>query len=158
MTLMNDIRALENLMPYAEEQNEAISSKDIAWHIDHCCRVILNVATSLEKSKPEKYIQNVSPAIAALFNVGVIPRGTAQAPPSLMAEGNITGDELQRQLKRAKNCSEQMEKLSTTHHFIHPYFGMLNLEMSSQFLDIHTKHHLKIMEDILALVPQSVNA
>ena len=155
---MNDIQALENLMPYAEKQNEAISSKGIAWHIDHCCRVILNVATALEKSEPEEYVQNVSPAIAALFKVGVIPRGTAQAPPSLMTKGEITRDELQQQLKRARACFEPMETLSVKHHFVHPYFGMLDLEMSSQFLNIHTKHHLKIMEDIIAIVPQSVNA
>lgn len=148
-TLAIDTQVLEDMMPYASIQEDAISSKGIDWHIDHSCRVILNVGQSLQSSKPEDYIQNVSPQIVALFKAGVIPRGTAQAPPFLMAEGDISKEELERQLAKTKQCLAQIQRLSQRHHFVHPYFGMLNLEMALQFLDIHTKHHTKIMKDIM---------
>jgi hypothetical protein len=39
--------------------------------------------------------------------------------------------------------------VSKDHFFEHPYFGKLKLKETIRFLEIHTTHHLSIIEDIV---------
>jgi hypothetical protein len=43
----------------------------------------------------------------------------------------------------------ELEHLDAKSNFMHPYFGQLNLKQTKKFLALHTKHHLKIIDDIL---------
>ena len=42
------------------------------------------------------------------------------------------------------------ESLDKNTHFPHPFFGILNKKETENFLVLHTKHHLMIINDILA--------
>jgi hypothetical protein len=39
--------------------------------------------------------------------------------------------------------------MSSDKYFEHPYFGKLRLNKTIKFLEIHTNHHLEIINDIL---------
>jgi hypothetical protein len=39
--------------------------------------------------------------------------------------------------------------MSSDKYFDHPYFGNLRLNKTIKFLEIHTKHHLEIINDII---------
>jgi len=61
----------------------------------------------------------------------------------------ITLEDLQTQFEIAKKTIKDLETLDPKSNFKHPLFGRLNLKQTRFFLIIHTKHHLKIIEDIL---------
>jgi hypothetical protein len=44
----------------------------------------------------------------------------------------------------------KLETISKDRYFTHPFFGDLTLNQTINFLEIHTKHHLEIIEDIIS--------
>jgi len=52
------------------------------------------------------------------------------------------------QIEKAKIKLEELRELNPQQFFNHPGFGNLRLKKTIQFLEIHTQHHLKIIEDI----------
>jgi hypothetical protein len=52
-------------------------------------------------------------------------------------------------IAKAKENIASLASAQKNHYFEHPYFGKLNLKPTIKFLKIHTKHHLKIINDIL---------
>jgi hypothetical protein len=77
-----------------------------------------------------------------------IPRGKARAPKVVQPEGYISKESLQMHLDKVYQNIENWEALHENCYFFHPYFGNLNKKATEKFLALHTKHHLKIIEDI----------
>ena len=48
-----------------------------------------------------------------------------------------------------KELVSKIEAIDKRAYFIHHIFGSLNKEQTIRFLNIHTNHHLNIVEDIL---------
>jgi hypothetical protein len=47
---------------------------------------------------------------------------------------------------------EKIKELTGLHpnsFFVHPFFGKLNLKATIKMLEIHTKHHIYIINDII---------
>ena len=57
--------------------------------------------------------------------------------------------DMQMQLQHAYANLKQLELLPENIFFDHHIFGMLNKQETLRFLEIHTNHHLKIVNDIL---------
>jgi hypothetical protein len=53
-------------------------------------------------------------------------------------------------LVKARNAITTLELISKDHFFTHPYFGDLKKKQTILFLEIHTQHHLEIIEDIIS--------
>jgi hypothetical protein len=51
-------------------------------------------------------------------------------------------------LQTAKNNIEKMKHLPKNAFFKHPFFDHLNKKDTYKFLQLHTIHHLKIIEEI----------
>ena len=77
------------------------------------------------------------------------PRGSARAPKVVTSDTIVPKDALSEQLSLAKNNLIDFKTLPNESYFKHPYFGLLNVNMSLKFLVIHTLHHLKIVRDIV---------
>jgi hypothetical protein len=58
---------------------------------------------------------------------------------------NITG-----LFEKAKQKTELFEKLPRNKFFTHPVFGDVRLRQAGRVIVIHTDHHIKIINDILA--------
>ena len=143
---------LEILASYIPKRNTIdleVSKVPVAWHLDHSLRVINSISRALEQSDPAKFTRNYSFWRIVFFMTKHIPRGKGKSPKQVKPDEEITLEELGRRLEFARKNIRMLNSLPKKANFPHPYFGQLNLSQSIKFIRIHTKHHLKIIEDIL---------
>lgn len=133
-----------------EKVNLSISKSSVGWHIEHSFLVLCAVCDNMKKSNPSNYKWRFN------FNrflvqtiLKKIPRGRGRAPKSVQPFEEITLEALKKKLEKVRNNVTELQLLEANNYFTHPYFGKLNLKDTIHFLELHTKHHLKIIEDIL---------
>ncbi|WP_310558020.1 DUF1569 domain-containing protein [Flavobacterium sp.] len=143
------LKELENKIAHFDVSNEKISKSSVAWHLDHNLKVIIAISEALKKSNPKEYQWKFNFKRQLVYTLGFIPRGKGKAPKSVQSIDEITKEAIVQQLKEATIALKEMQHLDVNSHFQHPYFGSLNVNPTVTFLKIHTKHHLKIIEDIL---------
>ena len=78
-----------------------------------------------------------------------IPRGEGKSPSVVNPAEVLSTFDLQAMVESLKIIVEGLKTFPKHSHFNHPYFGMLHLNSSLKFLNIHTHHHLKIIKDIV---------
>jgi hypothetical protein len=147
--LNNLLSQIEKHIPFKEQANTTITKTNVGWQLDHTLKVINRVCTILEKTKPSKYKKDFNIPRTILFNVGWLPRGRAKAPEQVIPPAIILEEKLFSQLKTAKTHLESIKLVDDKAFFIHHIFGNLSKAKTIRFLEIHTKHHLKIVRDIL---------
>ena len=147
--LSNLIDELASYIPQLEARNEAVSASSVGWQIEHSLLVISSVIDGVQRSDPSKYKWSFRPIKYLIFWRGKIPRGKAKAPKVVIPTQVATQEELFAKLAAAKNNVLKLDSFSENQFFNHPYFKDLNVKQTKKFLMIHTKHHLKIIEDIL---------
>jgi hypothetical protein len=148
-SLTEILKDLENKISQLDAFNEKISKSNVAWHVDHSLKVIIAISDALKKSNPSDYQWKFNFKRQLVYTLGFIPRGKGKAPKAVQSFDEITKETLEQQLKVATIALEEIQQLDRNSHFQHPYFGSLNLKPTLKFLNIHTQHHLKIIEDIL---------
>jgi hypothetical protein len=153
MILAKEIEKLANTIPNYKKQNDAISKSGIDWHVDHSLKVILAVCESLKKSDPKEYKWTFNFLRNVVFITNRFPRGKAKAPKITSAKEKVDKDELLKQLEIVKKELSAIEKLPKNSNFKHFIFGVLNLKQTIKFLGLHTKHHLKITDEIISSQP-----
>ena len=84
-----------------------------------------------------------------VFALNKIPRGKAQAPKTVLPTGEISTDTLMNTIETARKKIKALANIQKHHHFDHSFFGKLHLQETTEFLKIHTNHHLKIIKDIV---------
>jgi hypothetical protein len=144
------IDQLISFVPNFENQNDAISKANIGWHMEHVFKVLINVTDAIKISKPEDFKSNFSFVRTLIFITKKIPRGKGRAPKSVSPSTNNTTQSLLESATTAKQKLAELYTLDANKHFNHPFFGNLKLNDCIKFLSIHTKHHLKIIEEINA--------
>lgn len=149
MTELNQVlQQLEIQIKNHEKLNPAISQSSIGWHIDHSLLVINGIIKQLKKSAPEQYKWQFNWNRLYIKMRGEIPRGKGKAPKVVQPTETPSIETLTLKLLEAKNTILELENLHPNSYFAHPYFGNLNVKTTLWFLKLHTKHHLKIIEDI----------
>jgi hypothetical protein len=143
------IKEIESKIEFRNSKNNTVSKSDVAWHMDHSLRVINGVFSVLKKSNPSDYKSNFHFKRSLILLLGKIPRGKARAPETVVSNGEITLEDLKSRLEIAKKAQKEFVNFDSKSNFNHPYFGQLNLKQTIRFLEIHTNHHLKIVDDIL---------
>ncbi|WP_264520832.1 DUF1569 domain-containing protein [Flavobacterium sp. N1994] len=147
--LQKIIHQLENQIPNFEKTNVAVSQSTVGWQIDHSLLVVNGVVEQLKNSNPENYKWKFKWIRTYIQIINKIPRGKVRVPKSVKPIDVADIADLTNKLELAKNNIAEMEKLAANSYFTHPFFGDLNLKSSIWFLKLHTKHHLKIIEDIV---------
>mgnify|MGYP000312516091 CR=1 FL=1 len=140
---------LETYLLQKESINLKISKVNVGWHIDHSLKVINAVISTMQKSNPDEYEDNFKFLGKLLFALQIFPRGKAKAPKHVKPPEIILNEDLIHQLALAKKQLQQIELLDKNAFFKHPLFGNVNKQRVLTFLNIHTKHHLKIIKHIL---------
>ena len=139
---------LQSKIPFHEKNNPLISNSSVGWHIEHSLKTIFIVVQSVKKSNPKEYKWKFNKNKLVISFIGFFPRGKAKAPKVVLPEGTITNESLQISLQKVKSALEEWESFNKNAHFYHPYFGNLNKKSTKWFLNLHTKHHWKIINDI----------
>lgn len=140
---------IENYIKQRDKINPKVSKVDVAWHLDHSLKTINSIYKALENSNPNQFKPNFSLSRFFIYAWGDFPRGFAKAPRYVLPPDNVTLKSLQAQLEEAKENLKKLENLDARTHFKHPYFNFINKKQSKRFIKIHTRHHLRIVRDIL---------
>ena len=140
---------IESVLPYRDFLSEEVSKVDVAWHMDHSLKVINGVIKNLHSSDPDEYRKEFNFVRMMVFAVGSMPRGVGKAPASTLPPEEIITEDILDQSNEAKLSVESLNSAHSHSHFNHPVFGLLDLEDSKRFLEIHTNHHLAIIRDII---------
>ena len=150
MKELNDlIGQIENNLSQWEKQNTTISHATVGWQLDHSLLVINGIIAQLAKSNPKDYQWRPNWKRVYIKLRNNIPRGKAKAPKQVLPVDVIAIEDLQNKLALAKSNIALLEKLHKNSFFTHPYFGDVNLKATIWFLKLHTRHHLKIVNDII---------
>lgn len=140
---------LESHIPNFEKTNPRVSESTIGWQIDHSLLVINRVIDQLKGSNPENYKWKFNKYRVLIQITNTIPRGKVRVPKSVKPIEVATIEELKTQLELARKNVSDIATLPVKSYFTHPFFGDLDLKATIWFLKLHTKHHLKIIEDML---------
>lgn len=143
------VRELENNIQHFEKNNTAVSSAAVGWHLEHTLLVLIRVIDATEKSNPKDYQWNFNFKRMLVYTMGKIPRGKGKAPKQVQPQNIISKETLTNSVATAKNKLVQLGKLNSHNFFEHYLFGKLTLKQTIKFLEIHTFHHLKIINDII---------
>lgn len=143
------VNQLENHISKYKVKKSKVSKSTIGWQIDHSLKVINSVIKSLQSSDPDRYKNNFSFLGKFFFALGFFPRGRAKAPKYVKPPEIILKEDLIEQVQLAKSNIEILKDLDVNAFFKHPLFGNINTRRVHRFLELHTNHHLKIINDIL---------
>ncbi len=146
LTLISD---LETKVPYCDKVNTSISQSPVGWHIQHTLLTIKKIIAALQSSNPENYRWKFNLTRNFVFTFNKIPRGKGKAPKSVIPKEPYTAAGLIKEMHVLKSEINVLATLNPRHYFDHPYFGSLNLKAACKFLEIHTKHHIAIINEIL---------
>lgn len=142
------IAGIEKAIPHHNIIAPSISKSSVGWHIEHSLLTINLIIEAVKKSDSLKYRWRFNVKRLLVFTINKIPRGKAKAPKVVTPE-KYDIESLNMHIKKAKERLNDLSKLDAGNFFLHPYFGNLNLKHTIKFLEIHTNHHLKIIDDIL---------
>ena len=143
------LNKIEGKIPFFETNNQAVSKSNIGWQIEHIFMTLNVIIDALAKSDPKCYKWTFSFFRTIILTTKIIPRGRAKAPDVVQPAGHINTETLMTQLSETSEKIKVLNTLNKSNYFEHPYFGKLNSRQTVNFLEIHTKHHLKIIDDIL---------
>lgn len=149
--MKNVFKAIEKYIPQTDEMNTAVSAKTVGWQLDHILNVVIVVSEDIQQSEPSNYKPKFNYIKSFILLTGYIPRGKGKAPKTTRgSEEKYAADFLTEKLNNAKDAFKAIEKLPANFYFNHPLFGHMKRDTTKKFLKIHSKHHLKIIEDILS--------
>ena len=143
------LKRLEEQIPHAAKSNPAVSKGNVGWHIEHSLLVINAIADAVKKSDANNYKWKFNMARTFIYAIGQIPRGKVKAPASVQPKGEFNIDKVEADFITAHNNIAVLKGLPANQFFKHPFFGDLNVKPTVTFLELHTRHHLKIMEAII---------
>ena len=147
--LLSLVQKLETYIPQQALCNSKISKASLGWQIEHSLLTINGIIDALKKSNPNDYKRNFRLSRLVVFITHKFPRGKAKAP-KVVQPRTFDKESLQLHIKLSKQNILELESLTKHQFFEHPYFGLLKKKKAIRFLYIHTLHHLKIIEDIVA--------
>ncbi len=144
------IEQLRTQTIHSHVMKQNISAASVGWHIDHSILVINQIISALKQSDPNTYTSKFNFKRFLVFNLNKLPRGKAKAPKHVIPRNEFDLLATETEMNRAIQHIEQLDQLHKNNYFQHPYFGALNLKHTRKMLSLHTKHHLKIIRDILS--------
>ncbi len=147
--LIDPLDKIESLVPQRDRINEEVSKADVAWHLDHMLKTLNEITKSLQASNPANYKSGFNVARVMSLTFCYIPRGRAQSPSVVRPPDNIVTNDILSQLQTARNNIKLLNELDNKAHFKHPVFGRIDKAKSIRFIEVHTIHHLKIVNDII---------
>lgn len=144
------LKELESKLPLMEKQNPAVSEASVGWHIEHSLLAAIKMINAVAHSEPDKYRWRFNWRRSMVFATGRIPRGKAKAPKAVVPESTADAATITAQFATLRDKLQNMSMLKPQHFFEHPFFGPLHVKHTFKVIQLHTQHHIKIINDIIA--------
>ena len=141
------LQELETKIPLQNVLQTSVSAASIGWHIEHILLTINKIAEATKTSDADNYKFVFKPLKYIVYLTGKIPRGKAKNP-KVVEPDFFDENTLNVHLQKTKTINLELENIEKNKYFKHPFFGNLKLNDTIKFLEIHTMHHLKIINDI----------
>lgn len=141
---------LEEKIIFIDQSEPSVSAASVGWHIQHTLLVITQIIKVLKSSDPSRYKKKFNLPRTVVYFMGRIPRGRGKAPQTVVPGSISNALELSGQFNDVRNAIAELPSIAANKYMTHPYFGDLNTKQTATFLLIHTEHHLKIVNDIIA--------
>jgi hypothetical protein len=150
------VGALERLDEWIDRpdlalRRETISAWSLGEQIDHVLKVAATMLGRLAEDGKEPKTP-ISLDGRAVLLLGWIPRGVGKAPEATRGM-LVPAAELRAALAQVRELAARLDaddaRLTHRRRTVrHPRFGGLTPAQALRFLEIHTRHHLKILRDI----------
>jgi hypothetical protein len=150
--MRNIEQRLEKLYKFIEDAdkvNTSVSSANVRWHIEHSLLVIIKMISALTDSDPAQYKWKFNLARAIVFTINKFPRGKGKAPDAVNPKQTEKTD-FDALFSNTREKIEELKKADPNKFYDHNIFGVLNKNNTFILLDIHTKHHIQIIEDVIS--------
>lgn len=147
--LTDEFLQLEEYMTAMDVLDTSVSKAPVKWHLLHSLQLINGVVAIATRSDPDEYVSKSSFEWFYVSTTGKIPRGVGKAPAAVNPSFDISEEDIRKGLEAAKLSLTQWSKLEDDNYFSHPVFLDLNKRKLKKFLKIHTRHHLRIVADIV---------
>lgn len=148
MRLIELLNKIESRIPELDSLNQKVSASSVGWHIEHTLLAVNLIIDDLEKSKPNDYAWKFNLNRLIVFSANYMPRGRAKAPKKGLPQ-KYNSESIMNHLEKTRTNIEKLNGLHSSQYFEHPYFGVLKSKEAKKFLELHTYHHIKIMDDII---------
>lgn len=148
-TINELLNQLETKIAVAEYINLKISNANVGWHIEHSLLAINEYIDTLNKSDPRDYKWKFNFIRIIVLTTKIIPKGIGKSPKDMLPKENINKEMLAKHLSDTRNNINRFKQISLDSFINHPLFGQLQLIDTLNFLETHTKHHIKIIDFIL---------
>jgi len=149
MFLEKEIQQIRSYLEEIDINKTSISSSSVGWHLDHALRTIYAIIKALQRADPSLYKWEFNLGRVFILTFKFIPRGTAIAPKNLVSQSNVNKERILVLLNKTEASLARLTELDPNSYFIHADAGTLKLDAAKKFMLIHTRHHLKIIQDIL---------
>ncbi|MFC4685799.1 DUF1569 domain-containing protein [Epilithonimonas pallida] len=149
MTLEKLLQKIESLLPEINKENPSVSKASVGWHLEHSLLIINGSLKGLTMTNPENYNPKFSIKKFVFLNFGLIPRGKIKSPKQFVPLETPTKESIEKLLNLAKEKLEAVKNLPEKAFITHPFLGDLDKKTTLKFLGLHTKHHLKIIDEII---------
>jgi hypothetical protein len=134
----------------ASRRVPSVSDWSIGMHIHHCCLAMIGICESVRDSVPPPPRSGFSLVPWLIFTSGRIPRGRGKSPDIVLPRPDVSSTELHAFLDQSEQLLAQADDLDPQTWFRHFAFGVLPRDKTLRFIQIHNRHHLKIIADIAA--------
>jgi hypothetical protein len=147
--LETQVQKLTEYLQVFDKINLSVSAASVAWHIEHSLLVIKQITATVAQSDPALYQRKFNFTRSWVFLSNYIPRGKAKAPKVVIPGNDLDLKTLEESVAHTYQAINYLKDCQANQYFMHPFFGALNQQQTIRFLAIHTKHHLKIIQDIV---------
>lgn len=156
------VQSSQQLLTLAEQNDgrlsrrrESVSAWSVAEHLDHLAQANAQCAAAISRllqSAPSDSDPGLKLAGRAVLLTGWIPRGRGVAPPTTVPSA-APPSEIRSRLRDASVAvnaiGERLSELDGARARLgHPALGGFTAFQWLRFIAIHTRHHLKIIEEI----------
>lgn len=147
--IKKQIEKIESLISEIDVINEDVSKASIGWHLEHCLLILNSSLKGLTMTNPQDYKPKFSFKKVLFLNFGLIPRGKIRAPKQFFPLETPTQESILKLINLAKERLINTENIPEKSFITHPFLGDFDKKTTWKFLELHTNHHLKIVDDIL---------
>lgn len=114
---------------------------------------MIGIARSLERSKGAKPTTGFSIERTVVLRFGYIPRGRSRSPEFTKPKASVPVEDLLALLDKSAREIARVPSFDRAAWFHHPLLGPMDRDQALRFVQVHHRHHLKIVADIVSARP-----
>lgn len=145
------LQALREAVADTHAQADSVSDWSVGMQIEHCCLCTTLICRSLGVSQAPKPA-SFNPLRNLLLTTARIPRGKANASEVTLPKTGPSTATLHDVIDEAAAALQAALLLPANRWFDHPLLGAMTKSQALRVVQIHNRHHLKIINDIQAAV------